>query len=317
MITPDHKTLSSKKLVGAPKFLDTGSTFLEVKKMIGSAVTEILLVSPFINKNLLESVLEAAKPDVSVTLVTRFRILDLLAGFNDLGIYDLFNGQKGMHLRLLHQLHAKYYRGDASVILGSGNLTYMGLPPSGGGNVEVMLKLDYSTQGLREFEENLIQQSLEPTDQMIDELRGQLVELKNTKQVDALLIEAARENLILKTAFWVPQCEMPNCLYEVYTGRVSEIDVEIVRQAKTDLSYLALPSGLNETNFNSNIRISLQQTKVINLMLKDLKLHHRINVSTCRAIVASAFSSRSPAEIDEIWQRYRLWLLVFFDGFTR
>ena len=112
-------------------------------------------------------------------------------------------------------------------------------------------------------------------------------------------------------------CGMPNCMYEVYGNRVSEIDIEIVNQARSDLSYLALPNGLNQDNFNSNVRIALQQTKVISLMLADLKLNHRINVSTCRAIVAKAFNEDSPADIDEIWKRYRLWLLVFFDGFTR
>lgn len=309
--------LSSKKLVDAPQFLETGSTFAEVLKNSSNATKEIVLVSPFINKNLLETILAAVKPKVSVTLVTRFRILDLLSGLNDLRIYDLFKNQEKMHLRLLHQLHAKYYRGDSSVVLGSGNLTYMGLPPKGGGNFEVMLKVDYLTQGLREFEENLIDQSREPTDQMIDELRGQLNELSRTKQADALLIEAAKENLQLPTGVWVPQCEMPNCMYEIYMGRVAEIDVETVNQARSDLIYLALPSGLDEDNFAINIRIALQQTKVINLMLKDLKLYNRINVSTCRAIVGSVFSSQAPTEIDHIWQRYRQWLLVFFDGFTR
>lgn len=312
-----RRPLSTKKLVDAPQFLESGSTFVEVTKITRDATKEIVLVSPFINKNLLESILEAVKPEVSVTLVTRFRILELLGGFNDLGIYDFFKHQERMHLRLLHQLHAKYYRGDSSVVLGSGNLTYMGLPPNGGGNFEVMLKINYLTQGLREFEDNLIDQSLEPTDQMIDELRGQLNELSRTKQADALLNEAARENLQLQTGVWVPKCEMPNCIYEVYAGRVAEIDVEIVNQARSDLSYLALPSGLDEDNFAINVRIALQQTKVISLMLADLRLNHRIDVSTCRAIVAKAFNGDSPADIDEIWQRYRQWLIVFFDGFTR
>ena len=317
MAASARRSSSANKLVDAPKFLDSRSTFREVKKIVENASIEILLVSPFINKKLLEVLLQSVSANVTVTLVTRFRILDLLGNFNDLSIFDFFRQQENMHLRLLHSLHAKYYRGDSNVILGSGNLTYKGLPPNGSGNTEVMLKLDSSTQGLREFEENLISQSIEPTDQMVNELRDQLNKLKETQQFDSLLIETARENQIFKPAFWVPLCEMPNSLYEVYGNRVSEIDIEIVNQARSDLSFLALPNGLDQDGFNSNVRIALQQTKVISLMLADLRLNHRIDVSTCRAIVAKAFNGDSPADIDEIWKRYRQWLIVFFDGFTR
>ena len=300
-----------------PELLGANSIFFEVKTIIENASSEILLVSPFINLDLLENLLKSVNGDLSVTLVTRFQVLDLLGGFNDLGVYDFFMKQKNMNLRLLHSLHAKYYRGDSNVILGSGNLTNSGLSRFGNGNAEVMLKMDSSTRGIHEFEENLIQQSMVPTEQQIDELRVHLSELQKTTKEDRILIKIARDNLQSKTPTWVPQCEMPNSLYEVYGNRVSEIDIEIVNQARSDLSYLALPVGLKQDSFNSNVRIALQQTKVISLMLADLRLNHRIDVSTCRAIVAKAFNGDSPADIDEIWKRYRQWLIVFFDGFTR
>ena len=94
-----------------------------------------------------------------------------------------------MHLRLLHSLHAKYYRGDSNVILGSGNLTYTGLSHGGSGNAEVMLKLNNSIQGVQEFEANLISQSTVPNEQLIDDLRSQLLELEATKKENAVLIE--------------------------------------------------------------------------------------------------------------------------------
>ena len=138
------------------KLLENRSIYIETKNLIESAKVEILLVSPFINKKLLVNLLKSVNANVSVTLVTRFRILDLLGGFNDLSIFDYFQEQENMHLRLLHSLHAKYYRGDSNVILGSGNLTYTGLSHGGSGNAEVMLKLNNSIQGVQEFEANLI-----------------------------------------------------------------------------------------------------------------------------------------------------------------
>ncbi len=299
------------------KLLENRSIYSETKKIIESAKVEILLVSPFITKKLLVDLLESVNPNVKVTLVTRFRILDLLGGFNDLSIFEYFKERENMHLRLLHSLHAKYYRGDSNVILGSGNLTYKGLSPGGSGNAEVMLKLNSSIQGVQEFEANLISQSTVPNEQQINELRGQLIELKATKKENAVLIELAKENLLSETSTWVPQCQMPNCLYEVYCDRVSEIDIEVVSEAKADLAYLALPGGLDQINFRINVRIALQQTKVINLILSELNLHHVIDVSTCREIVTATFKGDLSTDIDQIWQTYVRWLDIFFDGFTR
>ena len=299
------------------KLLENRSIYIETKNLIESAKVEILLVSPFINKKLLVNLLKSVNANVSVTLVTRFRIMDLLAKMNDLSIFDYFKEQENMHLHLLHSLHAKYYRGDSNVILGSGNLTYKGLSPGGRGNAEVMLKLNNSIQGVQEFEANLISQSTVPNEQLIDDLRSQLLELEATKKENAVLIELAKENLLSETSTWVPQCQMPNCLFEVYCGRVSEIDIEVVSEAKADLAYLALPGGLDQINFKINVRIALQQTKVINLILSELNLHHTIDISTCREIVVATFKGDLLTDIDQIWQTYVRWLDIFFDGFTR
>ncbi len=304
--------LGQKELL-EPQILESKSTFKQLDAVIKSALDEVVLVSPFITKSVLELLLQSVRASVKVTLITRFRIEDIFGGFNDLAIYDLFKQKQNFDLRLIWALHAKYYRGDGEVILGSGNLTFKGLSYQGDGNTEVMVKLNKSTKGISEFEEHILRQSVLPSDKLIEELKVQLQLLKETRHREKTLIANADMYPTTKTEGWAPSCDMPNCLFEVYQNVTAEIDVQIVDQARGDLGYLALPVGLQKEAFKVHVRTALRQSPLFEAIVAEFKQSKNISAARGSEIVKTVYKEKSRPDARALWLCLVNWIDYFFN----
>ena len=97
--------------------------FLTLTQMLKNARRSVVLVAPYISYTLFCELLGLVDKEALFTLVTTWRPLDLAGGFNDLRIKDRIDERDRAEIRLIWNLHAKYYRTDESVLLGSGNLT--------------------------------------------------------------------------------------------------------------------------------------------------------------------------------------------------
>ena len=96
-----------------------------------------LIVAPYMKADALRRVLEALAPEASVTCITRWTEQDIRMGASDIECRSIVVGRRGSFL--LHEnLHAKYYRFDKSVLVGSANLTASGLGYSGTPNLEIL-----------------------------------------------------------------------------------------------------------------------------------------------------------------------------------
>ena len=72
--------------------------------------------------------------------VCRWRIEDLRNGSTDIGVYPLLRDQ-GIKVLLHPNLHAKYYRCDKKIFVGSANLTANGLLDDEFSSLEVLTTL--------------------------------------------------------------------------------------------------------------------------------------------------------------------------------
>lgn len=94
-----------------------------LEALTAMAQDEVVLVAPFIKRVTLQRLLERLPPATPLLCVTRWRIDELACGVSDLDIWLDLVARGNAELLLIRDLHAKYYRFDQDVMMGSCNLT--------------------------------------------------------------------------------------------------------------------------------------------------------------------------------------------------
>ena len=97
----------------------------------------VLIVAPYIKIDVLERVLGVISPDASVSCVTKWTPHDLASGVSDIQCRDAVM-RHGGSFNLHSSLHAKYYRFDDIVLVGSANLSSTAMGWTRFPNVEIL-----------------------------------------------------------------------------------------------------------------------------------------------------------------------------------
>ena len=98
---------------------------------------DIVIVAPYIKADALSRVIGKVGNDVSLTCVTRWQVEDVVAGASDVDCYSTIK-QVGGEFRLHPSLHAKYFRADEHILIGSANVTNSALGWATEPNVELL-----------------------------------------------------------------------------------------------------------------------------------------------------------------------------------
>ena len=170
--------------------------------------------------------------------VTRWLVDDIVQGVSDIGVRKLVQNAGGRFL--LHQnLHAKYYRFDGEVFVGSANLTDAALGWSKLPNLEILSRAG-DEFGCKAFEEELLVQAREIGD--LEEEGWKLAMERAQRQHKA---SDHDESVSRK---WVPKARDIDSVLHVYSGRDDAIASEDEqRAAREDIRALEIPDGLDET----------------------------------------------------------------------
>ena len=97
----------------------------------------IVLAAPYIKEDSLKRLLDSAPHSDNLTCVSRWNPGDVAAGATDVTVRGIVLGRGGSFL--IHPtLHAKYYRFDDLVFIGSANLTASGLGLIANHNLEIL-----------------------------------------------------------------------------------------------------------------------------------------------------------------------------------
>jgi len=200
-----------------------------------SNAKSLVIATPYIKADALSKALSAASAEASLTCVTRWSLQDLAAGASDAQCRSIaidFGGS----FRLHPSLHAKYYRIDDVVLIGSANLTLSAMGWSPQPNLEILCRAGDDFDSLA-FEQELLNEARELSDQEF--LRW-----------EAIAEVAARRELELsggqpQLGTWRPRTRDPLHLEVSYAGREDEIaSVDEQRAARRDLQALLLPPNL-------------------------------------------------------------------------
>ena len=130
-----------------------------------SGANSIVISAPYIKADALGKVLSDVSPNASLTCVSRWTLQDLKQGASDIECVTIVR-EFGGSFRLHPTLHAKFYRIDGAVLVGSANLTLSGMGWSNHPNLEILCRpgelFDADV-----FQEQLLANSREITDEEV------------------------------------------------------------------------------------------------------------------------------------------------------
>lgn len=237
---------------------DIGSS---LSRLVAQARGHVTLIAPFITQGALERLVAEADPSIPLSVFTRWRLDEIVAGVSDLRVLDTVRARAGSRLLLHPRLHAKVILIDDSVaVLGSSNITDSALAFCDPRNVEIMAALRPVPNQLFLFARRLERTSVPAT----DELRCQLEDAVRT----APLMSASPEVEVaipkpVDVSPLFPSFRSPDRLYEGYLSVRTFHDLETRAAILDDLDVLSLPEGLTEKEFGEKVAAALLALPVI------------------------------------------------------
>ena len=215
-----------------------------------AGATEAVIVAPYMKVAALTTVMDQLGTGASVECFTRWTPLDIQMGVSDLKCRTVVL-DRGGSFKLHNRLHAKYYRFDDRVLVGSANMTASGLSYASHGNLEILCEPGPSFVPVV-FEAALKRDSVEVSDHAF-RIWQQCPVIERGISSSTEDITESRLNE------WKPQTRNPGYLWLCYSGAEDEIvSGEQRALASLDLRTLGVPPGLVSESFDDWIRLSLR-----------------------------------------------------------
>ena len=200
------------------------------------SATQVLLAAPYMKVNALAKVLGQLPRQAQVTCVTRWNPLDICTGASDVGCRTLVKDFGG-YFRLHPTLHAKYFRLDDRVLVGSANLTDSAMGWTRLPNLEILCHPDAGFES-HTLENRLLEESREIQDSEFRLWQA----LEGTKE-RSFAVSGPNASAL---EYWKPGTRDPRNLELSYANqeeRIASYDEQ--RLARSDLAALSIPPGLS------------------------------------------------------------------------
>ena len=261
-----------------------------------SGAQDIILVAPYIKADALLRVLKVVDSKASINCITRWNTHDLAVGASDIDCRDIIT-ERGGSFRLHASLHAKYYRTDNFVLIGSANLTSSGMGWSSDPNLEILCRPEDEFD-VEAFQAVLFGESREVSDEEFHHWES-VTKFTNSKA-------ASGSGLLHPIDSWQPSTRDPQHLVLAYKGREDAIaSSDEQRAARRDLKALQLPEGLTNEQIKSWALTCLLSDSFTNSVIRLRK----IDAPYAYRELAETFSlgvteARRDMEAVEIWLRW-------------
>jgi len=210
------------------------------------AKNEVFIAAPYVKKGIVKELEFPRELAGKSTFVCRWKLDDIMSGATDIEIYPLLKEQ-GIRVLLHPSLHAKYYRFDNRILMGSANLTSNGLINDDTGSLEALTLL-VKNQATIKFESKIVQESIE----VYDELYSDYLAILDSNSISEQFNEV--------DFFW------PNFSSLEEAWSIFNQDNSSIR-----LRPLAIPSNLEKTKFKGYMKIRLMEFNNIQRIEKFLE----------------------------------------------
>lgn len=218
--------------------------------LCAEASSEVVLIAPYIKAPALARVLQGCNVE-GLNCVTRWQMSDFQHGVSDLEAFRVirdFGGKLWLH----PNLHAKYYRADSRVLVGSANLTATGLGWAASPNQEILIEIGHSDPQIAGFESRIFS-TVRPVDDELFDRWSEAFSLlpPPNAPIGSPVRESAAERLEGENGRrWLPQTRMPAHLFDWYQRpERSEAPSGQVERISRDLAALDVPPFLGEEDF--------------------------------------------------------------------
>lgn len=284
-----------------------------LRKSAQNSEEEIFLVAPFIKFKILSELSDEIGPDLKLTIVTRWRLDEILSGVSDIEVWELLRNRENSSLKLSPNLHAKYYRFDNSIFLGSANLTEKALVQSPSSNLE-LLQEGLLTEQLKAFERSILTSTIPVTDQLYDQV-VQIVDQYEKKEsfsgvnelgIDYKIDETSVEEVVDRDQ-WLPKSRNPENLFVYYSNEYDKLTADQIRHAEIDISFFSIPNSLGNNEFNEFISFQLLQVPIVRKIDAFLNVPRRFGEMS-----DFLYSLDKKIEPKRSWQTLMRWLIFFF-----
>ena len=216
----------------------------------------VVLAAPYIKLDSLSMTLEVMGSGTTLECYTRWSVLDIQIGASDIACRTLVKSQGGV-FRLHNRLHAKYYRADDHMLIGSANLTRSGLGISDSPNLEILTQPTASFDWVG-FERRLLRES-----RMVSDDEFALWEQCPVPEVKP------RDDCfpVMELGNWKPQTRHPDYLWLLYSGESLPSD-EQHDLATADLAALGVPGDLDQETFEEWVGTALAAAPFVGFIIE-------------------------------------------------
>ena len=263
----------------------------------------VVLVAPFVKRVAFQRVLSAIDESRPLTLVTRWRVDEICAGVSDVDVWRIIEERGNAVMLLSYLLHAKYYRSEKSVLIGSANVTLQGLGWASRSNIEILEGVDASPELIR-FEDDLIGAGTRVDSGLYERFSSFQPEVPDSKE----LIDPGTYSENDMTL--VPISRNPERLWAMYNTRVVSPDSAVDIHCAHDLALLSIPVGMSKQQFSGFVALWLLNHPVGNQLDQFVLTPRRFGEvrDLMRDYGCVPGDDRSPTEIAQIMMR---WMLCF------
>jgi len=222
-------------------------------KELGKATKRVHIVSPFITKVAFDQLIEFLPKDVSVTIITRWRVKEVAMGISQPSIMDSLDSITDARIFLQQNLHAKVYVIDDDIAaISSANVTEAGLSFSTTPNLEAAAVLKPAPTSLLAYVRRLELSGIPATQSLRFEIEKAAeainIVLPQCKEVVIQPLDTVKEHKSFDL-FSFPKYRHPEILYQRYRSIVSCSSQDERDAVLDDLSVLSVPDDLSEANF--------------------------------------------------------------------
>lgn len=261
-----------------------------------SGAQHLIIAAPYIKADALTKVLADVNPAASLICITRWNLHDFAAGVSDTECRTIVT-ERGGSFRLHPSLHAKYYRIDDVILVGSANLTSSAMGWAPHSNLEILCRPG------DDFDAEAFQQSLfEGAREIGDE---EFAHWESIAKISAQEIRKVTDATPRLDA-WRPETRDFRHLELSYQGREDEIaSFDEQRAAQRDIQALLIPPGLTDEQVRTWASTCLLAAPFTNDVIR---LHGTDTTSSSRSL-AEAYNleitkARRDMETVQNWLRF-------------
>ena len=277
---------------------ELGDVLLE---LAASSQLEFVMCAPFAKQAVVSRIVSALPVGASVTLYTRWRPEEVAAGVSDTGVLEVIQARGGV-VYLHDRLHAKFYRNENQVIVGSANLTGTALGWSTNPNIELLATVDLET--VAQVEQQLLGQSIQAT----PELAAEVDTIANSLHKPAFVPVGQMEEPAETVGLWLPKLRIPADLFLAYTRGLDTLTQRSAAAAAFDLEILDLPQGLNKEQFYLLVGHRLRQQPLVTSIDDYLERPRRFGDVRDKI---EQLTGIGRDDASDVWQTVMRWLLEF------